>query len=127
STESRSRPWKCFASLRPSGLLSTRTRVLLIWPKACLSGSSRRGKALSVEDRLAIQEVIAQYSHTFASQEAQGFAQRVADAGGSGSVCQGRRYSSSSVAGGNSCLGGAEIGGKTWGVHKPAPSKRHAL
>ena len=34
-----------------------------------------RGRTMSIEDKLAIQEIIAQYSYTYDSQDAEGFAQ----------------------------------------------------
>jgi uncharacterized protein (TIGR02246 family) len=46
----------------------------LVYP-GCPPPSSRRSFALRVEDRLAIQEVIAEYSYTYDSNDPDGFAQ----------------------------------------------------
>jgi ketosteroid isomerase-like protein len=54
---------------------------LLSWPRQGSSDSGARGGALSVEDRQAIQEVIAQYSYTYDSQDAEGFARLFAEDG----------------------------------------------
>jgi SnoaL-like domain len=84
---------------------------------------------MSIEDKLAIHEVIAQYSYTYDGKDAEGFAQLFVDDGVFEVLFRGQthRFDPTQIEGGDSQVGCPTIARAYWAIHQPSLSIRDSV